>query len=99
MTYVVVSLFLGASLAIVIQGLKFFGVPLEGKRNLVRCIVAVAALALAYVSLRGQPELILEDVLASAVVITTAAETAYRWVLSYVNPNNDVPIEPEAEGE
>jgi len=84
MNYVLWALILGAVIAFAVQGLKLFGVPLEGKQRIIRLVVAVAALCAAYRTLSGQPGLAVQDVLVYAAGIVAAAEGVYKWLIQQV---------------
>ena len=75
---------MGGGVAIVLQGLKAFGIPLAGKQTIVRLIVAVAALALAYLALQDQADLAVQEVLTYAAGIIVAAEGVYKWLIQQV---------------
>ncbi len=77
MNEILAVLIIGAGVAVVVQLLKAFGVPLAGKQTIVRLIVVVAALVLAYLALQDQADLAVQEVLAYAAGIIVAAEGVY----------------------
>ncbi len=79
-----IVIMIGGGVAIVLQVLKVFGVPLAGKQTIVRLIVVAAALVLAYLALQDQAELAVQDVLAYAAGIIVAAEGVYKWLIQQI---------------
>jgi len=80
---------MGSGVALAVQGLKLAGIPLAGKQTIIRLVVAVAALVLAYIALQGQADIAIAEVLAYAAGIIASAEGVYKWLIQQVTKRKE----------
>lgn len=79
-------LIIGAGVAFVLQGLKIAGLRVPHSRKILRSLVALAALVIAYLALREQADVTVTVVLTYAAGIIASAEVVYRWLIKQIVP-------------